>query len=50
MNGLRQMDNLKGMTGMMMEYIRKSVVMPEDDMINSNVQGSHPKIHTHPNN
>jgi hypothetical protein len=27
------------MTGMMMEYIRKSVVMAEDDMINSDVQG-----------
>jgi hypothetical protein len=33
----------------MMEYIRKSVVMPEDDMINSDVQGRRPKTHTHPN-
>jgi hypothetical protein len=35
---------------MMMEYIRKSVVMPEDDMINSYVQGRGPKTHAHANN
>jgi hypothetical protein len=38
------------MTGMMMEYIRKSVVIPEDDMINSYVEGRGHEIHTHPNN
>jgi hypothetical protein len=27
------------MTGMMMEYIRKSVAMPEDHVINSDVEG-----------
>jgi hypothetical protein len=33
-----------------MVYIRKSVVMAEDDMINSDVQGRRLKTHTHPNN